>query len=142
MTCSRHEPMRVFETMNTTTVSPGADSAFAATIRDCAKKPGRFARPYARKLWVWLKRQGAGEIDLGVLGRGKTVYQFEPEGLFVKLVVRDDPDYGFDPKKEGIDDCSDIDLKVVDEAISSGVLDPNGPEHAECMKLLGMEVKP
>lgn len=112
------------------TISPGADSAFAATIRSCTKKPSRFARPYARRLWTWLRNQGAGVIDLGVLGRGRMVYEFEPDGPFVKLIIRE------------LSDEDLQDMETAKEALATGVLDPSGLEHAECIALLGLEVQP
>ena len=51
----------------------------------------------------------------------------------------------FDPQKEDTDDCSDCDQETeeaIENALNSGVLDPNGPEHASIVKLLGLEVKP
>lgn len=73
------------------TISPGADSAFAATIRHCLTKPTRFARPYGRRLYAWLRNNGATSTDLGVLQRGKVTYTFEPVSeTQVKLTITEE----------------------------------------------------
>lgn len=79
--------------MNATTVSPGADSAFAATIRDISKKgSSRFARPYALKLHDWIKTKlGAEVASRGVLVKGRITYCFQSiSETQVKLTITEE----------------------------------------------------
>lgn len=114
--------------MNATTVSPGADSAFAATIRDISKKgSSRFARPYALKLHAWIKTKlGAEVFRKGTLVKGQITYCFQPLGENqVKVTITE--------HKGQMLPTTTSDLEV---------LPLDSPEHAECMKLLGLEVQP
>jgi hypothetical protein len=65
------------------------DRSFAAVLRDCSKKEGRFARPYAVRLYRWLKDQGA-ILEDNVLKRGKITYCFTAVGNYVKFSVKEE----------------------------------------------------
>jgi hypothetical protein len=75
------------------TISPGADSAFAATIRDISKKgSSRFARPYALKLHEWIKSKLEAEVvSKGVLVKGRITYCFQSvSDTQVKLTITEE----------------------------------------------------
>lgn len=110
------------------TISPGADSAFAATIRDISKKgSSRFARPYALKLHAWVKTKlGAEVFRKGTLVKGQITYCFQPlNENQVKVTITEHKGQMLPATS------SDLEAIPVDD-----------PRHAEVLKLLGLEVQP
>ena len=137
-----------------TTISQAKDIAKGVNVTkllDIAHERGevKTTTPAARACWLYLLKKSYVASGLMLYSHDYAWaggFEFEAKDGWTTITYKElDPanplDEDFDPQKEDTDDCSDIDFQVIDEALASGVLDPNGPEHAEIVKLLRLEVK-
>ena len=142
-------------TRMTATVSQAKDIAKGVNVTkllDIAHERGdvKTTTPAARACWLYLLKKSYVASGLMLYSHDYAWaggFEFEAKDGWTTITYKElDPanplDEDFDPQKEDTDDCSDIDFQVIDEALASGVLDPNGPEHEEIVKLLGLEVQP